>query len=177
MQIESYSPFESLEITCDGTVPMILRFNGYAGPISWAPNYWRTGDLEYSLVEIAVDPTTGTICKIVVTSIQEISTESQLTKQVIRQMGCAVPNAMLTTWKGDQTRVDVEGDVGGYLDGRTYTILFGGEQLANNVVNCGRVDFLMNSTDELCGFQVVELTDRELGNLRYSIEPIGGILE
>jgi len=167
MQVQSINPPAAVQIDCDGYVPLVVRVNSNA---KWPPKYWRTGDFKHSLVEIAVDPSTGTVCKIVVTSIRDVSADGQSTDAVSRRKRSdGVPNALLTVWEGEQTRVDVEGQVRGYLEGRTFTVVLGDDQKDCNVVNCDRVNFLMNSSNELCGFQVEELTDQELENLRYAI--------
>ncbi|MBL8892755.1 MAG: hypothetical protein JNL67_22455 [Planctomycetaceae bacterium] len=166
MQVQSISPPAPVQIDCDGYIPLSIRVNGNS---SWPPKYWRTGDFKHSLVEVGVDPSTGAICKIVVTSIRDISTESQMAREISGQQTNGVPNALLSFWGADQTRVDVEGSVHGYLDGHTFTIVLGDEQDACKVVACDRVKFLLNSNDELCGFQVVDLADQDIENLRYAI--------
>lgn len=166
MQVQSISPSVPLQIECDGYVPLVIRMHGDA---SWPPQYWRTGDFKKSLVEIAIDPSTGTICKIVVTSICDVSTASHLTNVANMQPRSGVPNAKLTIWDSDQTRVDVKGVVRGSLEGRTFTVTFGDYQEINSVVNCDRVNFLLNSTDDLFGFQVIELTEQEVEDLRCAI--------
>ena len=169
MRIDSFHPFESVEVKCDGTVPMVIRFNGYAGPLMWAPKYWRTGDFKHSLIEVAVDPVTGTVCKIVVTSLSYVYEDHLLVFNVDAPNGSGIPTASLTMWENDQTRVDDAHDVKASLVERAFTVIFGDVGTSvTKTIKCGRVSFLISRDDELQGFQVDDLSDQEVENIRYA---------
>lgn len=167
MKVVSISPPVQAHIECDGYVPLVIRFEGNA---PWPPKYWRTGDFRHSLVEMAVDPSTGTVCKIVVTAIHDVCTgDGKLDRHLGWGRRSGVPTTSLTIWAGNQSRVDVEGNVRGSLDGRTFTILFWDGYDGFEIVNCGRINFLVDARNELAGFQVLDLTELELENLRFAI--------
>jgi len=165
MQVESISSTVPVQVEFDGYVPLVIRFGDRANRL---PKYWRTGDFKHSLVEIAVDPLTGSIDKIVVTSISDISTDCYLINDFDMEHVSGVPKMSSKVWEKSQTRVDVEGLVCGSLVGRTFTVALDKSQIPLSLVKCGRVTFLLSPTKKLCGFQVFDLSDREIKNLRFA---------
>lgn len=166
MQIVSFSPVVPVQVEFDGYIPLVIRFKGNA---SWPPKYWRTGDFKRNLIEIAVSPTTGEICKIVVVSIQEVNIDFQATNDFGAQHCNGIPNASQAAWERNKTRIDVEGKVQGLLVRRTLTVFLDENQTSFSLVKCGRITFLLSTSKILCGFQVIDLTDQEIENFHYAI--------
>src|SRR5690606_4303704 len=99
MRIESIGPDAPVEIECDGFVPLTIRLSGYAGPSAWAPKYWRTGDFDRSLVEVAVNPMSGEICKIVVTLLRHSEEAIVIADDLESRRGW--PRALPSLWDDD----------------------------------------------------------------------------
>lgn len=167
MQIDTIYPTVAVEIECDGYVPLVIRFDGYKGPTSFAPKYWRTGDFKHSLIEVGVTPSSGVICKIVLTSLRPLQSEPTVTDVPSNATG--LPSASLSQWADDQERVDFEQDVTGSLVDRELTVVFGNVASTSlKRIACDRVTFLIDQFEALRGIQVGNLSEQEVENIRYA---------
>ena len=168
MKVESFTPLNSLHVRCDGTVPIVLRFNGYTGPLEFAPKYWRTGNFKNTLIEVGVNPTSGELCKIVLTLLPPRRSERAFTKSPPKTSG--VPCVSLSQWKDDKERIDVEQEVIWTLVERELTIVFGSVEtsILKGIV-CDRMTFLIDQFQELSGFQVSNLSEQEVANFLIAV--------
>lgn len=168
MEIESINPVVTVEIECDSYVPVIIRFDGYEGPISWVPKYWRTGDFKRSLIEIGMNPNSGAICKIVLTLLCDVVSHPIAGEATSERSG--LPIAAMSPWRDGQSRVDIKQVIANALTENELTVLFGVREFAElDKVMCGRVAFLIDRQARLCGLQVVRLNSQEIDNLRFSL--------
>lgn len=162
MQIATVAEISATKITCDGYVPVDIRFEG---SFVWPPYYWRTGDFERSLIEIGVDPQTGTICKVVVVCIGDLENEGSAGNKLTSEAVNGLPCANLAIWADERTRVDENMKVSTTLGKDRLRFLFGDtkKRLANTI-SCDRVAFLVDEQNKLSGFEIRELSSNELEN-------------
>jgi hypothetical protein len=169
MRIDTICPIVTVDVECDGYVPLVARFDGYKGPVSWAPKYWRTGDFKRSLLEVAVNPSSGAICKIVLTSLYEIQEKLFVDGEPCSKTG--IPSASLSQWSDAQTRIDVEQRILGSLVDRELTVIFAEvESMPLEKIGCDRVIFFIDQFRDLRGFRVTKLSQREIDNLRFAMD-------
>lgn len=176
MRIETIYPAVPAEIECDGYVPLVIRFDGYYGPDSWAPIYWRTGDFEHSLVEIGVNPSSGAICSVILVCLPGIESTALLKPTLSSTPG--LPGAALYQWHAKSqsiealVRIDCNQRVAGSLVDRELTLIFG--DIASGElkgVRCDRVTFLIDTAKNLRGLQIADLSHEECENLRFTLDP------
>lgn len=167
MRIDTISPTVPVEIECDGYVPLVVRYDGYKGPTSMAPKYWRTGDFKHTLIEVAVNPSSGAICKMVVTSLRPLQSEPIAINVPSNKTG--MPCVSMSQWANDQERVDIEQDVTASLVDRELTVVFGKvEPTSLKRIVCDRMTFLINHFDEFRGITVGNLSEQEVANILYA---------
>ena len=167
MQVDSIAPVESASIEFDGYVPVVIRVNG---EFEWPPRYWRTGDFEKSLVEVGVDPNSGALCKVTVTSVDGLSNQPISPIGMVDSVPNGLPRAVLATWPDGQTRVDEQHELTASLVGNRLTVAFGEfDQPMTNSVRCDRVIFLIDESNTLRGIELHELTEGEIENFRYAV--------
>jgi len=167
MKINSISLENSVSIKCDGYLPVIITFGGNDGPTTWVPEYWRIGDFKRSIVEISICPTTGTICKIVVTLLNKMLTV--LPAYECLPAGKGIPNASLSIWQEDKGRIDVNQEVYGCLIDNEFSVLFSNaDELRLQKSSCGRVAFLIDDSGILKGFEVGNLSQQDIENIKYA---------
>jgi hypothetical protein len=168
MRIDTICRIVPVEIECDGYVPLVVRFAGYNGPVSWSPKYWRTGDFKRSLLEVAVNPLTGVICEIVLLLLPEIQEQLLVNCQPGSKTG--IPSASLSEWGGVQKSIAFEQKIQGSLVGRELTVVFGEvESMPLEKIECAPVTFFVDSLKNLRGFRVTKLSEQDVDNLRFTI--------
>ena len=167
MRVNSIISPVPVEVECDGYIPLVVRFGGYKGPTVFLPKYWRTGDFKHTLIEIGVNPSSGAICKIVFTALNLLQSKIILTNEGVTKTG--VPCAALEQWENSTERVDVKNDVIGSLANRELTVIFC-NLLPRNLekIQCERIIFLIDHNTDLCGIQIMGLSDQEFENIRNS---------
>ena len=172
MRIDDICPTAAVEIECDGYTPLVARFGGYSGPISWAPKYWRTGNFERSLLEIGVNPLSGEVCAIDLVAIDKFRDKLTLNIQPCSETG--IPVTSLSQWSDDLKTIDVKQEIIGSLVDRELTVIFGeAESAICKEVTCGRFAFFLDGLTDLRGFRVKELTPSELDNVRLATNQTG----
>ena len=176
MRIETIYPAASVEVECDGYVPLVIRFDGYYALDFWVPIYWRTGDFERSLVEIGVNPSSGAICEVVLVCLPGIETTALVSAEASDETG--LPGASLSQWPVESqwseaiVRTDVNQRVVGSLVNGELILLFGDVDSASlRHIRCDRVAFLIDPSRNLRGLRVADLSPREIENLRFTLAP------
>ncbi len=170
MRIDDIGPPVSVEVVCDGSVPLDVRFDGYEGPISWAPKYWRTGDFHRSLLEIGVNPTSGAICTIVLVCLDRF--QDAIAANCEPGGATGVPRTSLAQWSDAQWKIDVDQDIVGAVVDRELTLLFGeAEPAPLKTIACGRILFFLDERRDLRGFRIRDLSPAEIENWQLATHP------
>lgn len=164
MRLRSLSPAVPIEIECDGCTPLTVRFDRHRRPASTALKYWRTGDFNNSLIEIAINPSSGEIVEIVVKALHSIVQEPIVASESHGETG--VPVVSMSQWKGGQQSIDMPQEICGSLANRELTVVAcEAKSMALAKLRCGRVVFLTDHLHYLRGFQVLGLSEADVNSI------------
>lgn len=155
-----------VNVESDGYVPVMARFQDDFGV---PPVYWRTGDFKKTLVEFGIDPESGAICKVTVTSVNGVSDKSLPKLDFeLSTLQEGIPCTDTSVLEG-KPRIDIENAVRASLENDELIVRFGdGSPTVENSVRCGQVAFLVDDEGTLCGVGFSKFSGEQVENLRFS---------
>jgi hypothetical protein len=172
MRIETIGRAASFDIECDGYVPMVIRLDCYRGPSSFSPKYWRTGDFKRTLLEVAVNPFSGELCRIALTSLSQLRSVPVVFNVTSSKLG--LPVASMSQWADNQERIDVDQDVTASLVGRDLTVVCGAvDGTYCERIDCNHLSFVIDARGQLRGVKVEILSDQDVANIQFAIGATG----
>lgn len=167
MKIARQVPACEFVVTFDGYLPMDAQsIKEHTVPL----NRFRTGDFRRSLLEIGVDPLTGAICRITLTSIDGLSRDSEISAEPEVEMN-SLPCIDLDQWPKDSTRLDMENTVTAALSNNRLQIRLGEIRKFHSFpFRNGRVCFYEDNNHSIYRIDVLDLSCQEIEALRFAVD-------
>jgi hypothetical protein len=152
-------------VICNGYHPVEVQVGVAMDP---SPDYWRTGDFDRSLLEIAVDRNNGQVANVdlVVPGCHFRRLDRNSPQRIARQNIDGVPVADRSAWSDDQIRVDVPQPIYPTLYLDALVVVFGKPELPDSMLaHSDRLKWYIDAQWVLQGFSVHELTQQEHANI------------
>ncbi|MBN2909207.1 hypothetical protein JQC72_06680 [Polycladomyces sp. WAk] len=161
---------ETIEI--DPYIPLNIKWDCNTNKIDLGKLYWRTGDFKTSLLEVSLEPHSGTICSITLVAWNILRTKlpKRMERDIPQQYGRPVFN--ISDFSSDGYDVyDCAGSFTVYFEGDKIYVLFVEDvrKVTSMLVN-GRVRFGLDDQNALCWIGVNNLTKNEIEQLKMALD-------
>jgi len=124
--------------------------------------YWRTGDLKKELIEIGISENKRIIRSITIVLIKKINIEEKKFAAVQLKQGIPIFDKI----NYDKNHLfDEVGPLEMFIGKEKLQVLFSHNEITLGLA-CDRVTCLFDKDNNFCGFQVANLTDKELNTLK-----------
>jgi len=155
----------------DNCSSIIIEFDSYIAvkiifgtDIYWIDPiaYWRSGDFTNQLVEVGVSEKIGVIRKITIVDIKKIILENKSFPRIQLKQGIPVFDSL----NYDKNLLfDEIGPLEMFVGKEKLQVLFSHNKIIFGLV-CDRVICLFDKDNNFCGFEVSNITDKEMNTLK-----------
>ncbi|ENQ3107218.1 hypothetical protein ACEOWJ_003289 [Bacillus cereus] len=127
--------------------------------------YWRTGNIQNSLLEIGLGEKTGTLRSITLTAVNQ----SKLEEMPLQEIKVIEGNPIFDISMINGNIFDYKAEFNVYLGENDITILLGSVDKTKTIVEINRVEMGFNSEEELQFIKIKELVKEEYSELKASL--------
>ncbi|TET06843.1 hypothetical protein E3J79_00590 [Candidatus Dependentiae bacterium] len=161
LQIKGITDCLPVAVELDPYVAININFG------SWDPSleptaYWRAGDLEKQFIEIGVAENKGIIRSITLVLIKKIILEDKIFPEIQLKLGIPVFEKL----DYDKNRLfDEVGHLEMFVGKDKLQVFFSHNKITSGLV-CDRVICLFDKDNNFCGFEVSDITEKEMNILK-----------
>jgi len=161
LRVKNIIDIVPIKVTIDEYIPLKVIFGEWNSSLE-PTVYWQSGDLKKNLIEVGFGEKKGVIRFITLVLIKNITKNKMKISCDKYSLGIPV---FERNFFDKSFLLEEKGQLEMIMDGDNIYILLSGSEIDSKII-CDRVTFFLNKDKFFCGFEVSNITDKEMNTLK-----------